>query len=246
MNTVNILTDHKVGSQLIFKLVNILKQNCKYKIKVKVFYLFNINFNKNEKYIFILRHPKEIIISGYLYHKKCNEKWAINKNGFYYDTHLNKIIIPNSSNIKYIKFAKTFSKDIPYQQKLNNMKTNDGIIYEMKNVSYLTIIGMYNMMNKQLIEQKNNNNLLVIKLEDLLFNYKNTMNNICKYICININEIYIKIKHLDFLDNNDSINSHITNIDKKKNRYLEYWNNEIEKEFINTYPSDILTILNYI
>ena len=80
-----LLNDHKTGYILTkSNLVPLINRTASLNIEVKTFYLFwNNHINeKNHKYIVVVRNPKEIIISGYLYHKKCKETWAINKNGY--------------------------------------------------------------------------------------------------------------------------------------------------------------------
>jgi len=88
----------------------------------------------------LVRNPKEIICSGYLYHKKCKEKWAIKKNGNYYsywkDNHFTKESLVE--NKKYLDFAKSFSNAIPYQKKLQNLSLNGGIIISIPIVVFNT------------------------------------------------------------------------------------------------------------
>ena len=100
----------------------------------------------------MIRNPKEIIISGYLYNKTvkdkelwCREKTTTHNNFFY---NYNNIKNKNKDkeiikNYKYFIKALNFSNPIPYQTKLNKLNQIDGIIYEMNNVAHNTIMGMY-------------------------------------------------------------------------------------------------------
>ena len=68
-----LISNHKTGhtlSKLFTKIINTYFEN---KIEYRYCYLFWNFYNQYEKYIVLIRDPREIIISGYLYHKKCTE-----------------------------------------------------------------------------------------------------------------------------------------------------------------------------
>jgi hypothetical protein len=206
------------------------------------------NENKSDdKYILVVRHPKELIISGYLYHKKCNieEKWALTENYNYYD-----IWIERNHFEKHLfnqdVYNKSFFSDNngTYQEKLNKMEQTEGIKYEMKNVSFNTLIGLYSFPKKD--------NVLIIKFEDLIYNLKNTLKNICLFLEIENEENHIRLfrkcKSSNILELNKKgkiDKNHITNFNFDKERWKKYWNNELENEFYKLFPIDILEILKY-
>lgn len=197
------------------------------------------------KYILIVRNPKEIIISGYLYHKKCDEEWAITQNYNYYDIWIErKHFNDNLFNQEF--YNKSYFSDNleTYQEKLNKMEQTDGIKYEMNNVAFNTIMGLYNFPQK--------NNVLIIKFEDLVYNLKNTLIKMCLFLEIdNIimhNVLFMKCKSSNILilnKQNKVDKKHTTNYNFDKERWKKYWNNDIENEFTNLFPKDVMSKLNY-
>ena len=201
------------------------------------FNFWNINSNK-DKYVIFIRDPREIIISGYLYHKdQCAENWCITKNADYFEewTHLfseeSKV-----SNKEILNMGKLFSKEESYQSKLNKMSVEEGIIFEMQNVAYITIMGMYNY------KYYNYENVLKIFNDDIVFDFEKTINKIINFFDFkNKDEILKKCEILkieNFVKENEK---HVTNLNFQKERYKKYWNNRIQKKFDEIFPKDLLT-----
>jgi hypothetical protein len=241
-----LLNDHKTGFNLTKKTINIINKIYCCNINIQTFYLFWNNNIENNKYIVLIRDPKEIIISGYLYHKKCNEKWAITKNGYYYDywveNHFTKESIKENEN--YLRYPKNFSNPLPYQDKLKSLPQTKGIIKEMNSVAYLTIMGLYNLKH---IGTKNT---YILKYEDLVFDHDKTIESLCSFLNINYDKTQQIIKesvknNLVYIKNHGKSLNHSTNIDVKFNRYLEFWNDEIQKEFDKLFPIDLMQKLGY-
>jgi len=231
------LTDHKTGTTLSGKIMGLINRN----IKSKVFYLFQKDYSPKNKYIVIIRNPKEIIISGYLYHKNCREEWTYEKNGFYYKGHITNMFTQESikENEKNIELAKKFSSPISYKEKLNSISQTDGIKLEMNSAAYLTIIGMYNL------PYYGKNNCLYIKLEEVMFNHDITIRKICKFLNVNNTEQVInncKKHNVKILTNPLE---HSTNKNYETERYKKFWNDEIESEFVKLFPKDIMEKFNY-
>ena len=114
-----LISDHKTGhtlSRLYTKIINKYFEN---KIEFRYCYLFWNFYNQNEKYIVLIRDPREIIISGYLYHKRCTEIWCINKNGNYYEGWNKSHFLKEEmvKNGEYMRFARSFSSPMSYQKK---------------------------------------------------------------------------------------------------------------------------------
>jgi len=249
-----LINDHKCGfvmTNTIIRRFN--QQNFKNKdnllIKLTMRHM-SIMWKENKpenKYILVVRHPKEIIISGYLYHKKCNneEKWALTKNYNYYDiwlerNHFDKNIFNDDF------YNKSFFSDESgtYQNKLNKMEQTEGINYEMNNVAYNTIMGLYNFPKKD--------NVMIVKFEDLIYNLKKTLKDICIFLDIeneeHHNRLFMKCKSSNILNlkkKNKLDKNHTTNFNFDKERWKKYWNNEIDTEFKKLFPKNVITNLNY-
>ena len=76
------LNDHKIGFVLSSELgrhINEFKEGEKdpIKINIRTFFRFWNDNNPEDKYVLFIRHPYEIITSGYHFHKICSEIWAI-------------------------------------------------------------------------------------------------------------------------------------------------------------------------
>ena len=254
MNKINFLMGHKVGITISHILMYIItnETNKQIEFNSKPFFITQY-VNTSQKNIIMVRNPKEIIISGYLYHKKCgnNDKWALHKYGLYYNLESikqleNNNLPPDLKKIclQYFKESTKFSIPIPYQDKLNNLNLIEGIKKEMNSVAYQTIHGMYNLKNID------NENVFILKFEDLIYNHDNTIKKLCQFLNIknSITENIIKksLNHnLIHLKNNNKILRHSTNKSVKKNRYLDYWNNELEEEFNKLFPKDVMKKFGY-
>ena len=147
---------------------------------------------------------------------------------------------------KYIEISKNFSNPVCYQDKLNSLSQTEGIVKEMKCAAYLTIIGMYNLI----LNAKKYKNILILKYEDLVYNYNNSITQLCNFLDLN-NSLTKKIRvnclqhNLIYQKNNNNITNHTTNKDVKLNRYLNYWNEDIEKQFTKLFPINLMNELGY-
>jgi hypothetical protein len=166
----------------------------------------NININDpNVKIIHFIRHPYEIIMSGFFYHKKCNEEWCVNikKN-------------TGADNINYNFMG------LSYQQKINTLNTEDGINFEMEGRSYNTILDMYNS------KFDDYNFCLKIKMEELIENFDETIEKIITFISSD------KLTNVDFSSlniNNTNNKEHITNVKLITDRYKDFFTDKNYSHF---------------
>lgn len=210
---------------------------------VRYFYLFWQDYNIFNKYVLCVRDPREIIISGYLYHKQCEEIWATNNKYNYYhgwqENHFRrKDVIKNK---KYFDFCNLFSKDMPYKEKLLRLDVHDGIIHEMNNVAFLTLNGM------DKLNFISNKNVFIFKLENFTFNFKETMQDLLNFLKIEENkkqEIYDKIYQFNLTKRSPKKLNIITNKNQEIDRYRSFFNNKIDNIFKNKY-SNLLKKYNY-
>ena len=207
----------------------------------KNFYLFSNNQKIEDKSLAIIRDPREIIISGYLYHLKCDEEWCVKPNSNYYDNWLSSHFKSEdiTKNKAYLKFGDNFSNKTSYQEKLKSMNSTDGIIFEMKNVAFLTISGMMQICKNKSIKK--------IKFEDLIFNSNNAIDEIQEFFnCIDKN-FFKRNMNKYLLSNKDyfkTTKNHVTNYEQKKYRFKDYWNSRIDGEFKKTFH-EALSICKY-
>jgi len=236
--SINFINDHKCGFNLTNNLSHIFSKcfptnpSCP-----NTFYAFNkiLHEDENNKIIYFIRNPKDVIISGYNYHKICEERWCTNINGNYYDWWNTKFTDKEKeSNRKYIEIGKNISKNICYQDKLKNLPKNGGIIHEMNNIGYITL----SSMNEIPLDKPNT---LIVKIEDLTYNTKETLIRITKFLNLDFmddlfNSTNKILPHM-MSDEEISKNIFITNKNCKKNNYLNYWNDELENHFNIKFPN---------
>ena len=241
-----ILADHKTGATLTSKLTSVIN---KYKqLELKQHFIFHQHYIQDDKYIIVVRNPKEIIISGYLWHKVCHpklESWAFNSDHHLYSWYIhNNPHINPSEYVPQIEKASEFSKPITYNEKLNTLPETDGIILEMNSVAKLTIDGMYSLPHY------GKSNTLVVKLEDLMFNADMTILKMCTFLGIDDDNIINILKesaqhNIIIKKEKGDLNDHNTNKDLDLKRYNKYWNKTIDEEFKRIYPEDILSKYGY-
>jgi hypothetical protein len=210
---------------------------------VRYFYLFWQDYNIFNKYILCIRDPREIIISGYLYHKQCQEIWTINHNYNYYsgwkENHFRNNDI--QKNKEYFDFCNLFSKDIKYKEKLLRLDLHDGVMHEMNHVAFLTLTGMnkFNFIEKR--------NVFIFRLEDFLINFNQTMQKLLDFLKIQENkkkEIYDEVYKFHLKNNQVIKLNAITNYNLDINRHKIFFNKKINNIFMNKYES-LLKKYNY-
>ena len=91
-----------------------------------------------------IRDPRDVIVSGYLYHKRCSEDWCVNES----PSATEPILFPNvpwsqqhrpeAWKAAYIKSLNNTS----YQQNLLQRNQSEGILFEMNNYAAWTIESM--------------------------------------------------------------------------------------------------------
>jgi len=246
-----LISDHKTGHTLSRLYTRVLNKYIQNELELRCYYLFWNFYKEDEKYIIFIRDPREIVISGYLHHKRCNESteiWANKINGDYYADFMDTnhfLKEEMKKNLKYLNIGNSFSISMPYKTKLNMLSQEEGIIYEMNSVAKLTIIGMYNLIHY------GKKNVITIDLDDLTFDFDNSIRKICKFLDIeknNSEKIKKQLSEHNILNlkKKDSLPYHTTNKDLQPKRYKKFWTENIQKEFEKLFPDDVLSKFNYL
>lgn len=169
--------------------------------------------------IHIYRHPLQVILSGYKYHKICDEYWC------------------NSTNTYNIKGKN-------YKQHLNSLNKNNGIKFEMNNCAKAAITEMYNwdynnpkILNVKFEDIMNDFNREFSKIFDFLKIDKKTKEK----LMLKIEKINIYNKKKTNIDKNP----HITNKTFMWNSYKYELTPEHIKHFNKIYPADLMDKLKY-
>ena len=131
--------------------------------------------------------------------------------------------------------SSVFYNDKTYQEILNSSSTDEGILFEMKNISKLTIDGMCEF------DFYKNENVITVKMEDLLLDYHSQIIKILKFLDIEEKPGLLNRLQQHNLTNS-GINPHITNTKLKKNRYLDFFNDKLFKEFLCLHEKNLSAI----
>jgi len=124
------------------------------------------DLSKIKKYFasHMIRDPRDIIVSGYFYHLWCDEEWISRKYFKMKDNEYN--FIHSSRESDEIMLKKLPQKgDYSYQEILNSLQKDEGLLFEMKNLAYFTIrdIASWDYSKKGVLE---------LKYEDLILDNK--------------------------------------------------------------------------
>ncbi|MDJ0844341.1 sulfotransferase domain-containing protein [Crocosphaera sp.] len=193
--------------------------------------------------VHIIRDPRDIIVSAYLYHRRTSEKWCINKN-FSLEVPITHPRVPYSQQhkseewkIKYLKSLKGMS----YQENLLSMSQKNGLFFEMNNYGSWIIEDMKNW-------NYNCPNILEIKFEQLMTNYDNNFRLIFEYLGFSQAEIKIG---LDIASKHDlgrksakeiELMSHVSS--PKTSKWKDYFEEAHKEFFINKF-GNVLIQLGY-
>ena len=254
-----IFSHHKCGTKLlekIFKKISIdfgLKYISIYGSKTidydaDIIFFFhsqieNIKLPKKFRGIHIIRDPRDVIISGYLYHKRTNEDWCINEN-FNFDNPIRYPIIPYSQEYRSENWKKEYLLNLnnkSYQANLNEKKQTEGIIFEIKNYGSWTIEDMMKWNYKH-------PNIKEIKFEVIMKSYNDIFYEIFEHFRFNEQQIKqaLKIANKHDLNRMSRIqikkNPHI--FSKKTSKWKKYFNKEISDLFNNRFKN-VLSTLKY-
>jgi hypothetical protein len=127
--------------------------------------------------VHVIRDPRDIIVSGYLYHRRTTEKWCVNTD-FGVTPSIRFPKVPYSQEhrseewkIRYLASLGGMS----YQENLLRMSQQQGLMFEMNNYGAWTIESMkewdYGM-----------GNILEITFENLMSSYDDTFRRIFEHI----------------------------------------------------------------
>ena len=173
--------------------------------------------------IHVVRHPLNIILSGYRYHRICKENWAIKPgaktgaDGVCYDF-----------------------QGMSYQQKLNSLSESDGIKHEMRGRSYNAIMDVYRWNYED-------SRFLNLRFEDIVEDFDGQMSRAFAWLGLPVDRCLEVAQQHDLMRmSTETIhgNPHVTDKGRFGNRIIQL-SPELSKEFDSIYPADILDRLGY-
>ncbi|MGA8261304.1 MAG: sulfotransferase domain-containing protein [Arenicellales bacterium] len=127
--------------------------------------------------VHIVRDPRDVIVSGYLYHRRTTEQWCINTD-FSLTPPIRRPRVPSSQEHRPREWKVSYLKSLAgksYQENLLQISQERGLMFEMDNHGAWTIESMmewkYNMPN-----------ILEITFENLMNDYDGTLRRIFAHI----------------------------------------------------------------
>lgn len=215
----------KIFSKILKKRHSICLQDKLDESKTDVWFINNakINFKelkKNYLCIHVYRHPLQVVLSGYKYHKVCDENWCNNKRKF---------------SIK----SKT------YRQYLNILNKDDGIKFEIDNCSKKAITEMYdwNYDNPKTLNIKFEDIMEDFNKEfSNAFDFLNIDEKTKDKLLKGISKCNINNKKQNYLDKN----IHVTNKTKIWDSYKYEITEEHLKHFKKIHKNNLMEKLGYI
>ena len=132
-------------------------------------------FSSGKKGIRIIRDPRDVIVSGFLYHQRCSEKWCINSD-FSNPSHpFPQVPWPLDGSDLVTKENYVASLNgLSYQEKIRSLDREEGLIFEMDGFAKITI--------EEMISWEKQDSVLTIKMEDLIGDFDGQFEKIFRWL----------------------------------------------------------------
>jgi hypothetical protein len=189
-----ILTYHKVATVLIRKVMMEVTEKIGWRYsstkgmadtfpkKTDMFHIIHGTGTKDfyksgNKGIRIIRDPRDVIVSGFLYHQRCTEKWCINSN--FSDPRHPFPQVPWPLDTADLLTKERYVASLgglSYQEKIRSLCKEEGLIFEMEGFAKITI--------DEMISWKENEAVLTIKMEDLIADFDRQFEKIFRWFGI--------------------------------------------------------------
>lgn len=137
----------------------------------------------------IIRDPRDVIVSGYLYHKRTSEKWCVNTD-FTLNPPIRHPQVPYPRQHLAEDWKRTYLASLggkSYQANLLNLSQHDGLLFEMKYYGSWTTENMLAWDYQQ-------TNMLEMKFEDLMGNFDGSFEQIFEHFRFSAEEIETNLR----------------------------------------------------
>ena len=123
----------------------------------------------------IIRDPRDVIVSGYLYHQRCDELWCLNAD--FTDPERRFPQVPWPLDGAALGQRESFVEllgGVSYQENLHRRGDEGGLVFEMDGYAGITI--------QQMVEWGGMENVLTIKMEDMMNDYDASFERIFRWL----------------------------------------------------------------
>ena len=236
-----LINHHKVGSALIWKIFvpMSLRTGCTIQkihgiandvpanadIVQLMHGIVGDNFpTENFRGVRFVRDPRDVIVSGFLYHKRCAEEWCTNIPSSYTDLAYPQVPWP-IQHLEEVEKRKWIDllDGRSYQENLLGRSQNQGLIFEMNGYARITIESMCAWLESE--------DILIVRIEDLATNFDKTIAEIMEWVGLDRDSVQ---KEIDYAKKHDisrmtkeeiSANSHISS--PKLTKWRSYFDDEV-------------------
>ncbi len=236
---------HKVGSALIWKIFEPMAIRIGWSIEnihgivdpppidvdevQSMHGLIGPDFPINEyRTVRFVRDPRDVIVSGFLYHRRCSEEWCNNEPSGYSDLSYPKVPWPLRHLSEDVRRDWVdYLGGISYQQNLLQLEQKDALIFEMNGYARITINSM--------LEWVDDSDTLTVRLEDFSRDFEGTLASIFEWIGleedVSKREIALaKVHDISRMsDEQIEADSHISSADITK--WRKYFDDDVERAY---------------
>lgn len=194
--------------------------------------------------VHMIRDPREVIVSGYFYHKKTNEKWCINQPVTLTDDGDSSPVPMFMQHIKG-EWLDQYIDDLDglsYQEKLNSMSQDEGLKFEISHMAKWTIRNM-------LAWDYSNSLIYETKMEDVRSDFDKTFLDIFEHFNFTQSEKKLALKLACRHDLRRASSKKIKENSHVRTNELFTWQKHLKKSHFDLLKSmcgeNVLSILGY-
>ena len=193
--------------------------------------------------VHLIRDPRDIVVSGYLYHLRTSERWCTNTDF----SSMSPILfpqVPYSQQHRSEEWKRNYLDSLSgrsYQENLLQRSQSDGLLFEMRNYASWTIESMRAWDFQR-------SNVLEVRFEDLMRHFDQTFFRIFEYLKFSPSQTKVAMKIAVEHDLGRKTDAEIAALDHvtsaRTTRWDEYFDAAHHAEFRNLFP-DVLQQLGY-
>ena len=193
--------------------------------------------------IHVIRDPRDVVVSGYLYHMRCREPWCTNTN-IDFSHPIRYPVVPRSQEHRPEDWKNEYLRSLngrSYQSNLQAMSQEEGILFEMDHYGSWTIAEMeaWNYSRP---------NTLELKFEDLMRSFERSFVSMFEHLGFSEEQtraataIAVVEDINKMTDKEIMMNNHISS--RSTSKWSRYFTEDLKQAFKSRFP-DTLQRLGY-